>query len=686
MTKVLRSIVTVIVSLTLFITTASFAFAEDVPIANEKMNAFAASIDVDYAKNALETIRSFGTNPDLGFRNSGSSAELACRDYIASEMESFGFKVTLEPVTLDTWSFEKGSMSFKDANGADYTALLAAEQIDLHINEETFEIVYAGKGTAEDYENLDVSGKFVLIDINQVEDWWINWPAYQASVKGAAGIIAVSSGGYATYTDDTLGVQDYCGPADVAALNISRTDGAVLKAAIEANGGSLNATMTVESTVTYNGTAYAIVCEMAGQDESLQAISLIGHYDGYFHAFEDNASGASALLGIAKAFNDSAYQPRRSLRFVFNPAEEWGFADSRYDWAAGAWVSTMNHPEWAQNTFMTIDIDGGVADGHAANYRMRVPYEFAEIVQTIGGSIEGNPLPGFKVSSPMWTWTEGWTYAIAGIPVIDSGMETAEGDGSGSAYHTSDDNEESSGYTREAHEYSIKLYGSLAIAFDEMRVRPTDYTVFFNEFIGGIDVNGEAADELIAAAKLAETASASLKERLEGVTDEDAETINRQLNKLFMDVWQKLYTIDWNESVQFVYEYRKTNVAALKAAIDALENGDAVLALDEYLWQIDLNWYAYDFDNETVEYFINQVLGDDAKNSWGTGYISSAINLYDIIQQLKEKSTIDGATFNDEIETLKEILALEEERLDETLIAATKDVAAIIEVIETIAK
>ena len=40
-------------------------------------------------------------------------------------------------------------------------------------------MVYLGRGTAEQYENIDVTGKLVLIDINQREEWWINFPVYQ---------------------------------------------------------------------------------------------------------------------------------------------------------------------------------------------------------------------------------------------------------------------------------------------------------------------------------------------------------------------------------------------------------------------------------------------------------------------------------------------------------------------------
>lgn len=41
-------------------------------------------------------------------------------------------------------------------------------------------MVYLGKSTADCYERVDVKGKLVLVDINQRDEWWINFPVYQA--------------------------------------------------------------------------------------------------------------------------------------------------------------------------------------------------------------------------------------------------------------------------------------------------------------------------------------------------------------------------------------------------------------------------------------------------------------------------------------------------------------------------
>ena len=54
-----------------------------------------------------------------------------------------------------------------------------------------FELVYAKKGTKQDYDQLNVEGKLVLIDLDTYIGCQIGICALQAKQKGASGIIAI---------------------------------------------------------------------------------------------------------------------------------------------------------------------------------------------------------------------------------------------------------------------------------------------------------------------------------------------------------------------------------------------------------------------------------------------------------------------------------------------------------------
>ena len=295
---------------------------EKEPSQTDMLENYYEKIDVSYSQEVMDHLLTFGDNEQLGFRTAGSPAELAAGDYIAGEMEKIGLKnVRKEAVTVDTFTFSDASLRFQTASGEEYTATMAMFQTRCQAGETPVEVVYVGKGTAADYEGIDVTGKLVLFDIDQFNEYWINWPARQAQQKGALGVIAVNVDGYCTYSPETLGVQDFSGPADMPAFSMSVSDAQVLKEALEGKK-ELSVVLTAHSTVENDGTAYNIVGELPGKTDDV--IYLFAHYDAYFRPVSDDTSGVGCMLGMAKALVDSGYQPEKTIRFVAHAAEEWG--------------------------------------------------------------------------------------------------------------------------------------------------------------------------------------------------------------------------------------------------------------------------------------------------------------------------------------------------------------------------
>ena len=154
------------------------------------------------------------TNPVLGYRTAGSLAERKTGDMILEEMKKAGLtQVEKDKIRVDAWEFKKAD--FK-TNGF-----------------QRFDLVYLGKGTADEYKDIDVKGKLVLIEINQREEWWINYPVYQAHLKGAAALIAVQSRGYAQIDDTALNAQDIAGPSCAPAFSMSRADFLMIRQLME---------------------------------------------------------------------------------------------------------------------------------------------------------------------------------------------------------------------------------------------------------------------------------------------------------------------------------------------------------------------------------------------------------------------------------------------------------------------
>lgn len=61
-------------------------------------------------------------------------------------------------------------------------------------------------------------------------------------------------------------------------------------------------------------------------------VLLSAHYDSYFAGFQDDNTAVAMMLGIAKALLESGWKPRNTIVVCAMAAEEWGVADSCFDW------------------------------------------------------------------------------------------------------------------------------------------------------------------------------------------------------------------------------------------------------------------------------------------------------------------------------------------------------------------
>ncbi|MCZ8535472.1 M28 family peptidase [Psychrobacillus psychrodurans] len=661
---------------------------KDLVDANED---YLSAVDVDYAFEFTKSLEEFKTNEKLGYRTAGSVAELKTGEKIAEEMKKIGLtEVTKDEFTLDTWEFEKADLTFVDENGEEHLAVLGAYQVNFDTNgAKELEIVYGGKGTANDLANLDVEGKLVLIDINQREEWWINYPAYQAHLKGAAAVIAVQEAGYAETDEDALNAQDICGPDDAPAFSMSQTDANQLKKALES---SENGTMTVKfdakSIVKMDGKSYNYYGKIIGKDPESYII-LSAHYDSYFTGFQDDHAAIGLMMGVAKGLVDSGYQPEKTIIFNALAAEEWGVSNSRYDWSTGAYNQIFNiHPEWVGKAFANMNFELPAYE-HTTQDEIRSVYELnnylTKFAKTVP-SVDGVYKDGISVVSPLRTWSDDFSFGIAGVPALRNDFQ--DSDFMRTHYHSQFDNEDT--YNADALKFHLNLYGLLSMHYDQTAVVPLDFTTRLTEMKKVIDADifGQAevsSDQLVAeidkVITLAEEVNAKVSKvndnYLTALTEEDTDKAkklyedSRELNSGLLSAFKyaedQFVRLTWEDDQIFPHEHAQNNITNLALAIDALNKGDITTAIDEYLWAIDNNWYAYDFEKEVFDYFTDYVLdAPKEKLMWGDGRIVGHENLFDPINALIEKSGQEDADISAELATLNEALERQKALLQKT--------------------
>lgn len=635
--------------------------------------AYLEHVDIGYSYDLALRLEDIRSNDALGYRTAGSQAELDTGDMLKAQMEAIGLQnVTKDAFTLDTWTFEKAELTFTDSTGNPYTAQLGGYQAQFVTDgAESFTVIDGGQGTEADLCELDVAGKLVLIDINQRENWWINYPAYEASLRGAAAVIAVQDGGYAEVSDDALNAQDICGPADAPAFSMSRTDANALRAAMGENN-EITVTLDAVSRVGFDGTSYNIVGMIPGTDPDAM-ILMSAHYDSYFAGFQDDNAAIALMFGIAKGIIDSGYQPEKTLVFCAMAAEEWGVSDTRYDWSTGAYNQIFRvHPEWVGKVIADINFElpamnEGDTDQIRTSYELKT---FVEDFRETVPAVEGVFPQGIEVIVPTQTWSDDFSLSIAGVP---SSVTALRGGFAQTHYHSQFDNRDT--YSEEAFLFHHNLYGMLMLAYDRCAVSPLDFSTRLEALRETMDDTILTAEQVSAlsgaltdaekAASDAWTAVSDINSRYREALDngdtaaadallQQSREMNAAVLAAFKFAEDSFVRLTWEDVSIFPHEHSQNNLIALNAAVEALEAGDSAAAVDEYLYAVDNNWYAYDWSRETFDHFTNYVLNQSADRlMWGAGRVQGHEDLFDVIRSLLGKYGDTAADYTEELARLE---------------------------------
>ena len=345
------------------------------------VNGYLDAVDERYAYEIAETL---AYDPEylsnsLGFRTAGSDAEHAAAGYIAQQMEAIGLEVEQVPVTVDRWQFNDASLTLAGTDIDIMPASYATNGTDG--DGISAPIVDVGDGTAAAYEGKDVEGKIVLAGVDQWNEAWIDQYMHEADLHGAAAIVTYDTGGYATYSDEMINMQDVCADDVMPCVSISASQYRQLAEAIEA--GNDMATLIVGNEMQEEqGTSYNVVGRLKGRSDDQQII-VSGHYDVYFNGFQDDSCAVGLVLAMAKGMVDSGYQPENDILFIAHGAEEWGASGTQFDWTTGAWeMINTAHPEWAGKTIAMINFElPAFYDGMSQGQISCVP-EFAALTKS----------------------------------------------------------------------------------------------------------------------------------------------------------------------------------------------------------------------------------------------------------------------------------------------------------------
>ncbi len=666
-------------------------------------------IDTAWSYHLAKRMEKICSNKELGYRTAASAAELKTGDLLAEEMKTIGFPVVYkDAITVDGWEFEKAVLTVTDSLGRQHSIQLGAYQTHMVTDgPKPFSIVYAGKGTRFDYEDLDVTGKLVLVDINQRDEWWINYPVYQAHLKGAAAVIAVQAGGYGEVDDTSLNAQDIAGPCDAPAFSISRKDAAFLKELLRDSGGEIGVLFDAVSRVSPNQTTYNIIGEIPGRHPE-RRILLSAHYDSYFDGFQDDNTAIAMMLCIGKTLLEIGYQPENTLTFCAMASEEWGVIDSQFDWSTGAYEEVFTvHPDWRGNVIADLNFELP-ALAHGTRARIRSTWEYVPFLEKF---LEDLPAltPAYpeetRITAPIETWSDDFSIAISGIPSMvndftgGSFMETH--------YHSQFDNDQF--YDEDVYRMHHELFGLLLMKLDHTAIAPLSFGGILKRAAEFLDLacckdsHFDADDLLDLMSRTYDTASRvyayisdcnrTYESAILAGDDSRADVLyarTRNAEKILLDAFLKeqdtFVRIDWHGNVLFPHRILQDHLHLLSGAIRDLNENNISSALRK-LYQIDNNSYAFSFDKDVYEHFTeNSLHQPKARLKWGYGRILGHEDFFDIVTALLTKEKAQHFDCQEEIVFLESIRLRQIELYHNELLTMQKNIQEIKRLLENAGK
>ena len=635
--------------------------------------AFAEAVGVGEYAYAIDEVYAYDYGEfemDLGeaWRGAGSAPAHEYAQYLEDEMIRIGLQdVRQEGFPVHAYSYGGASVQVLEPEvgqiwlGAGHAGLPGTPPEGI-----TAEIVYVGLGTRFDYPAEGVEGKLVLIEVSEEEMFWLQYPLYEAELHGAVGAVVT----WIEYQDveDSVVTHDSESRTTIPAVDISHKNAAYLKDLIMSSDEPVKVKMWCDAEIDYEGTGYNVYGCIPGTVHPDEYIVIGDHYDKWWYGASDDGSGVARLLGTAKAMIDSGYKPDRTILFVATDAEEYGWTDTEFDWALGAWWSIFDqHPELAGKTRGYFNLEGGGDAGATSVAAWGTPETqmFRKSLLRLFDQwfMNNEPWSNYYYRSVEWTeksfstWADGFSWGAAGVPVMDIGSWRSF-EYSGYSYHTQTDTME--WISAESLAMSIISNGITVIELDRAPIAPYSFQKRASDIMKNLNydqlrLSGVDTKDLDAAlAKLDRVGSELWSMIKSGQYMDNVDEVNELLLMAQKQLQSELQTVGGYNEPLYPQEHYEDDAWFMREGIYSLEDGNIDRALMWLSWVYGMytgRWCSY----ENYKYLqVDRWNIDDFKQFWGRGRTCQIIDIWAEYDSLLQKKAAGDWDFDAEIVSLWE--------------------------------
>lgn len=614
--------------------------------------ALSAAVDVGYLRRVTESLTAFGDTPD-GWRPGGSPASLQAVDWIAKEMRSVGLRhVAKLPVPIDRWVFRGASVEVD--GGPTSPASSWGGVPGTPAGGITAEVLDLGLGQASNYEDVDATGKIVLVDW-AFGDYWVNRHGHQATLEGALAVIfytgTTAAGAFYNQRDD--GLMSFDGTYDddwVPFVFVTRNAANDLISRIAAGPTTVTVTSNVELTRAEDGgVGYNVLGAIPGTDRSAEQIIFTGHHDAWFRGAADDATAIAAMLAIAKSIRDTGFRPRRTLLFLASTNEEYGYTDAYYEWLVGCWYAiTHQRPGWSESAILSLDFELLGTGDPGERLLIRTHAELlAHAVEHLESDPSRTPF-GTLSQNTVWANADHFTLTAAGIPglyfnTVGTSYLTRN-------YHTNYDVVENVNFDYLAQ--NVAVINDIWVDHDRSSLPILDFVARATEAtartayeaepgvtLGSLPgVNQASATRLAGAVDHFSEAAAALDARLSAGKGSSSRRVARLMLTAERTILTKLIALDVFDQYVFPHEQLQRDATRMQLAITALEAGDPQTANDSYVRRTGLTSPGRLFAYEAYAAELARHEPSSDRLQWGDqAHLSAYVDLWQEYHAIAEK-------------------------------------------------
>lgn len=375
-----------------------------------KLDAIDALITAEAVDRVVAQLDGYGSHA-LGFCATGTPEDRAASSWLAGELRAAGLTdVIEEELPVDAWRLTDAWVQTAEGErfqGASFGGVPGTGPEGIRGR-----LVVCEGGDPHALDGVDLTGAVVLYD------WQDRMllPATVALELGRRGAVAIAlaclQGGPYYQEPGALGSNDGLWHHDAPPMVTLRREDARKLAATAPGEATVMLAATMEQ-----ATATNVVGVLRGRTDAAPIV-LGGHHDAWFYGSMDDASGVAMAVVLAQALAGAGVVPERSIVFVSHTAEEFGLADSAYDWCWGAWWQVaVAHREWAGTVPFYLNLEGS---GTPDPLVLDTPPDLRRWVRRVCRAAEREGLLpyGWSLGRPN-SWTEVWPFLVSGVPGIN---------------------------------------------------------------------------------------------------------------------------------------------------------------------------------------------------------------------------------------------------------------------------